>query len=228
MNRKFSLFLTLKALKSQKVDKFSDLKIYNQLMYAIRLKGEVARQIETKYTILLLLFKISTFMEQYNLRNFKDLSSGIDRNWSPQRVFGRLSPFLDNFCCYLVVEVSGCYLTQATTSATERQRLTSYGGVLDLPAALSTLLMVPGERFDIISDFGGFTGKTLTVRNNAKSPYPKSTTTNLQTVCQIMLFCIGTVISNVGGISPWATSIAPIPNAPVINRQLTLNKVIRA
>ena len=48
------------------------------------------------------------------------------------------------------------------------------GGLLDAPVRVTHLLFQPGERYDIIVDFGAFRGKTLTVRNNAVSPYPSA------------------------------------------------------
>ena len=74
------------------------------------------------------------------------------------------------------------------------------GGLLDKPVALSSfipftfnrddtsaspfgsqtiqqprMLMSPGERFDVIVDFSGFAGRTLTVRNDANYPFPGGT-----------------------------------------------------
>jgi spore coat protein A len=47
------------------------------------------------------------------------------------------------------------------------------GGFLGAPAPLTKLLIGPGERADIIFDFTGMPmGTTLTLKNNAKAPYP--------------------------------------------------------
>lgn len=76
----------------------------------------------------------------------------------------------------------------------------SDGGLLDKPVALSSftpftfnrddttqsvfgsrsilspkMLMAPGERFDVIVDFSGFAGRTLTVRNEGNYPFPGGT-----------------------------------------------------
>jgi spore coat protein A len=50
------------------------------------------------------------------------------------------------------------------------------GGLMDIPARINgpsnRLLMAPGERYDVIIDFTGFQGQTLTLQNSAKAPYP--------------------------------------------------------
>jgi len=46
------------------------------------------------------------------------------------------------------------------------------GGLLMEPVALSKLLFAPGERCDVIVDFSGMAGKTITLTNNAPAPYP--------------------------------------------------------
>jgi spore coat protein A, manganese oxidase len=44
--------------------------------------------------------------------------------------------------------------------------------LLPAPVAKTSLLLAPGERADIIVDFTGKAGKTFTLKNNAKAPYP--------------------------------------------------------
>ena len=46
------------------------------------------------------------------------------------------------------------------------------GGFLASPARLSKLLLGPAERADLIVDFAGLEGHTVTVSNDAPSPYP--------------------------------------------------------
>ncbi len=135
------------------------------------------------------------------------------------------------------------------------------GGLLDLPVKLDPadkriplfLLMAPGERADVIIDFSNFAGKTLTLRNNARAPFPKGTTVDPGTVGQIMQFrvvkpLVGTDNSYnpdpaTGGGGALRTGTYTIkrlpgtPAGPVINppggpvnvdkfRQLTLNEVM--
>jgi spore coat protein A, manganese oxidase len=46
------------------------------------------------------------------------------------------------------------------------------GGFLPGPVALSKLLLAPAERADLIVDFSGLEGKTVTLSNNAPAPFP--------------------------------------------------------
>jgi spore coat protein A, manganese oxidase len=46
------------------------------------------------------------------------------------------------------------------------------GGFLPDPVPLTRLLLGPAERADLIVDFSGLKGKTVTLSNNAQSPYP--------------------------------------------------------
>jgi spore coat protein A len=119
----------------------------------------------------------------------------------------------------------------------------SDGGLLDTPVKLDPadpnlprfFLLAPGERADIIIDFAGFAGQTLTLRNNARAPFPKGATASPQTVGQVMQFRVGTVISagsdpsyNPATLqSPRQSPIVPInAGAPAVKRQLTLNEVM--
>ena len=71
------------------------------------------------------------------------------------------------------------------------------GGLLDAPAKLidvksgdrsGRLMMGPGERYDVIIDFAGFAGQTLTLVNSAKAPFPNGTAPDPSTFGQIMQF----------------------------------------
>jgi spore coat protein A len=46
------------------------------------------------------------------------------------------------------------------------------GGLLPAPVQVTKLLLAPAERADIIFDFTGLAGQTLTLKNNAKAPFP--------------------------------------------------------
>lgn len=48
----------------------------------------------------------------------------------------------------------------------------SDGGLLAAPVKLQHLLLAPAERADLIVDFTGLAGKTVTLSNDAPSPYP--------------------------------------------------------
>jgi spore coat protein A len=46
------------------------------------------------------------------------------------------------------------------------------GGLLRAPVAMRSLLLAPGERADVIIDFGGLAGARIELKNDAKAPYP--------------------------------------------------------
>ena len=121
----------------------------------------------------------------------------------------------------------------------------SDGGLLSTPAKLDAsnllaptyLFLGPGERADVIIDFSGFAGQTLTLWNNAKAPFPKGTPANPKTTGRIMQFRVGTVVTGPGGVDPSynpATLASPrlspinpvVPATAVVKRQLTLNEVM--
>ncbi len=113
----------------------------------------------------------------------------------------------------------------------------SDGGLLDVPVGLTRLLLGPGERADVIIDFSGYAGQTLTLRNDAKAPFPKGMAADPQTIGRIMQFRVGTAVTGNGGIDPSynpATLASPrlsptvpvVPAAATVKRQLTLNEVM--
>jgi spore coat protein A, manganese oxidase len=74
------------------------------------------------------------------------------------------------------------------------------GGYLDAPVKidpntakgeLQRLVLLPGERADVIVDFKGFNGQTMILRNIARDPYPKGTPPNGATVGRILQFRVG-------------------------------------
>ncbi len=66
------------------------------------------------------------------------------------------------------------------------------GCLLDEPVETSSLLIGPGERYDVIVDFAGLEGQTLTMLNDAKAPYPYGATADPQTVGQVAQFRVNT------------------------------------
>jgi len=124
------------------------------------------------------------------------------------------------------------------------------GGLLDTPVKLDPMapvmprffLLAPGERADVIIDFKGFEGQTLTLRNNARAPYPKGAAADPQTVGQIMQFRVNptpvptdpsldpSTLPNLRALNPIERLVNPatgIANViPDVKRQLTLNEVM--
>lgn len=128
------------------------------------------------------------------------------------------------------------------------------GGLMQTPVKLDPkdpvtprfLLMGPGERADIIIDFRGFEGHTLTLRNNARAPFPKGATVDPKTTGQIMQFRVGVTpvtdasynpdpVTGGGGALRLLTPLVMLTNGagllapgviPAVARQLTLNEVM--
>ena len=74
------------------------------------------------------------------------------------------------------------------------------GGYLDAPVkidpnaakpAITKLLIMPGERADVIIDFAGLAGQTLILRNTGRTPYPKGEAPSGTTLGQIIQFRVG-------------------------------------
>ncbi len=115
----------------------------------------------------------------------------------------------------------------------------SDGGLLDHPVLLrdpaakvpALLVMAPGERCDVIVDFSAFAGQTLTLRNNAKAPFPNGDSPSPQATGMIMQVRVGAAVT--GGVdaslSPTARTalrVQPIerPALVPVTRALTLNE----
>jgi spore coat protein A len=99
------------------------------------------------------------------------------------------------------------------------------GGLLNSPVTNSKLLIAPGERADVIFDFKNFAGKTLTLMNNAKAPYPGGRGGDIP---QIMQFRVGRKVAVPDNTIPTVlrspiTPISPTPSAPI--RWLPLEEV---
>lgn len=114
------------------------------------------------------------------------------------------------------------------TNGMEFIQIGSDGGYLKHPAKLTSLLLAPAERADILVDFSKILpGTMIQLLNNASNPYPFGAPPNPDTVGQIMQFSIT-------NRKPWRKpTILPktlnyieelIPNEP--ERIVTLNDII--
>lgn len=123
------------------------------------------------------------------------------------------------------------------------------GGYLDAPVRIDPalgqkLVLMPGERADIIVDFAGLQGQTLILRNTGRTPYPKGAPPRGATVGRIVQFRVqpgavaDTSYDPAGGgpirtgaqqivrlVDPAAGTLAP-GVVPLQVRQLTLNEVM--
>ena len=119
------------------------------------------------------------------------------------------------------------------------------GGYLDAPVAVAgKLVLLPGERAEIIVDFAGFAGNTLVLRNTARAPYPGGVVPDAKTVGTILQFRVaagvvadpsynpaGGGLIRTGGqqmvrlVDPATGTLAPSV-AVAQKRQMTLNEVM--
>jgi spore coat protein A, manganese oxidase len=73
------------------------------------------------------------------------------------------------------------------------------GGYLDKPAPTNNLLMLPGERYEVILDFSGIaSGTNLVMKNDANAPYPDGDPIDPATTAQIVQFRVGDCTSACG------------------------------
>jgi FtsP/CotA-like multicopper oxidase with cupredoxin domain len=126
------------------------------------------------------------------------------------------------------------------------------GGYLDAPVKidpnapkgqLQRLVLMPGERADVIIDFAGFAGQTLMLRNIGRTPFPKGPPPNGSTLGQIIQIRVGTAPVTDMSYDPASGVPLRLPMVRLVNpatgvlaagvtatetRQLTLNEVMGA
>lgn len=85
------------------------------------------------------------------------------------------------------------------------------GGYLDTPVMVQKLVMQPGERYEVILDFAGLSGKNLILSNSARTPYPKGAPPQGSTLGRIMQFRVGTAPA----IADTSYNPAAIPVVPL-------------
>jgi len=121
------------------------------------------------------------------------------------------------------------------------------GGFLDAPVSidpnargLNKLLLMPGERADIIVDFGGQAGQTLLLANTGRTPYPAGAPVSGRTTGRIMQFVVAAGAVTDTSCNPAAAGcLRPVPMVRLANagalgagvtihkmRQLTLNEIM--
>jgi spore coat protein A, manganese oxidase len=115
------------------------------------------------------------------------------------------------------------------------------GGYLDTAAMTKKLVIMPGERYEVIIDFAGLAaGTKLIMRNTAKSPYPAGVAPQGATTGQVMQFTVGACTSGTCGATDLSYNPAVTPAirttlinrlptmgyTPALTRQLTLNEVM--
>lgn len=74
------------------------------------------------------------------------------------------------------------------------------GGYLNKAVPTNKLLMLPGERYEVVIDFSGIpSGTNLVMKNDANAPYPSGDPVDPATTGQIIQFRVGTCTSNACG-----------------------------
>jgi spore coat protein A, manganese oxidase len=109
----------------------------------------------------------------------------------------------------------------------EFDQIATDGGYLPTPVRMSSLLMAPGERADIIVDFSGNAGENFLLLNSAKEPFPDGDDVDPAEAGQIMQ--IRVTSSPVSDPSSVPTTLNTIPDLKsgiiVGKRSLTLNEI---
>jgi spore coat protein A len=87
--------------------------------------------------------------------------------------------------------------------------------LLRRPVPVDRLTLGPGERYDVVVDFAGFQGRTLVVRNNARSPFPKGETVDPRSDGQILAFRVGNSVTVADSPLPSTLGAPIVPPGPV-------------
>ena len=101
------------------------------------------------------------------------------------------------------------------------------GGYLDKPVKIDTaagqrLVMMPGERYEVIIDFAGFANTNLIIRNTARTPYPKGASPQGSTVGRILQFRVGPAQVADSSFNPAAAGATIRQSTPVDQRIVRL------
>jgi spore coat protein A len=122
------------------------------------------------------------------------------------------------------------------------------GGYLDAPVMVSKLVIMPGERYQFIIDFGKYAGKTLLMTNTGRTPFPKGAPPPGSTLGNVVQFRVNPATAGFvdNSYNPGAVPVVPIRSGtqmiqrlvdPVAGtlaagvtaaqtRQLTLNEIM--
>jgi len=101
------------------------------------------------------------------------------------------------------------------------------GGYLDNAVAVNKLVIMPGERYEVIMDFAKSAGKKLIMKNTAKSPYPAGVPPQGATTAQVMQFTVGPKLAVADNtynpaVTPAIRSAAAVPPGQTtpVNQQI--------
>ncbi|MFI3138276.1 MAG: multicopper oxidase domain-containing protein [Methylococcaceae bacterium] len=103
---------------------------------------------------------------------------------------------------------SSRFYTLTLSNNASIQVIGTEGGFLAAPAPVTSLTIAPGERYDLVIDFSGVTGQTITLKNSAASPFPGGATVAPGLDDQIMQFRVNQPLSATPN-NPLPTSLRP-------------------
>lgn len=100
------------------------------------------------------------------------------------------------------------------------------GGLLRAPVSMTALLLAPGERADVVVDFGGKRNRSFIVTNNARAPYPMG---GRATLSQLLKFRVSRTVQGTDTTTPPADlqlpPLRPLP-APSLTRVQHLSETL--
>jgi spore coat protein A len=108
----------------------------------------------------------------------------------------------------------------------------SDGGLLNAPVKLSDpsnaatpkLLIAPGERADVIVDFSGLSGKTLTLINTANGPFPDGDPVDPNTSGQVMQFRVNQPLASTDRSFNPAAPATSLRASPIVDIKPTAQR----
>lgn len=102
------------------------------------------------------------------------------------------------------------------------------GGLLPAPVTRSSVTLSPGERADIVIDFGVYAASTqITLLNSAPAPYPG--TPGEGVVPNVMKFIVQSLVGDVDALPASLRPVAPIPESESVQqRDFDLRKLTEA
>ncbi len=159
-------------------------------------------------------------------------------------VNGKVWPFLNveaKRYRFLLINASNARTYELSVPGPHLWQIATDGGYLDAPVRLHHLILMPGERADIMIDFSGLEGRTLLLKNHGRSPFPDGAPPDAATAGRILQFRVGP--STLAGadasynpahdgalrppmrrlVDPTTGALAVVPSK---TRQLTLNAMM--
>ncbi|PZE21875.1 multicopper oxidase family protein [Paenibacillus xerothermodurans] len=107
-------------------------------------------------------------------------------------VNGKVWPFLEvqprKYRLRLANGSNARFYTLSFTSGQPFIQIGTDGGLLPKPVLVKKLILGPAERADVIVDFSKYKGQTITLKNNARAPFPNGDPVDPKTTGLVMQF----------------------------------------